>query len=276
MMKLSINNTIISGLSLSMIVVSITEITGLSNFFSSQDTFKILNIPSIGIVIGGILFHAVLSFSVESLKQTLLMARYLFSHSVLNDETYKSDISLFLKWQQEIKMNKNTARTELIKRLEDSFEGYVMMLTSTNYTIDEIRKISRTKAVERYTKQLNISKIYYKLAESAPAFGMLGTLIGLIMMLSNFESVSELGKGLSFALMTTLYGLVLAHTILLPLANKSDILAEQQFKRDLFKLNGILMIHEGAEPLAVFDHMCANRDGFVFDEELSEQLTMVE
>jgi len=82
----------------------------------------------------------------------------------------------------------------------------------------------------------------------APAFGMIGTVIGMVLMLQNIEDPQQLGAGLSVALLTTLYGTVLANMVLVPLAGKLEYLSELDNNRKEMFRTGILSMIDGENP----------------------------
>ncbi|MFG0251554.1 MAG: motility protein A, partial [Phycisphaerales bacterium JB038] len=84
-----------------------------------------------------------------------------------------------------------------------------------------------------------------------PAFGMIGTLVGLVAMLANMDDPSKIGAGMAAALLTTLYGAVLSNVVFLPLADK---LALYDAKETLLKsiiLEGVMSIQSGDNPRVV-------------------------
>ena len=82
----------------------------------------------------------------------------------------------------------------------------------------------------------------------APALGMIGTLIGLIQMLSSLEDPTQIGSGMAVALVTTFYGAVLANLMFLPIAGKLETLSTQEVLQMEMILEGILSIQQGDNP----------------------------
>lgn len=87
-----------------------------------------------------------------------------------------------------------------------------------------------------------------QLGRYAPAFGMIGTLVGLITMLSNMSDPSTLGSGMSVALVTTLYGAILANGSLLPMSEKLNYLSRQETLLREMIVRGILALQAGENP----------------------------
>lgn len=82
----------------------------------------------------------------------------------------------------------------------------------------------------------------------APAYGMIGTLIGLIMMLANMSDPSSIGKGMAVALITTLYGAIVSNAVFLPFADKLNTLNKKELSGMEIIIRGIMAIQGGENP----------------------------
>ena len=96
------------------------------------------------------------------------------------------------------------------------------------------------------------------MGKSAPVFGMLGTLFGLIVMLSGFNEVESLLTGLAAALMTTLYGIIIGNFIFIPMARKMNNIASLQYFREKMILEGVLLIENQKTSLQIYDKLQAH------------------
>jgi len=116
----------------------------------------------------------------------------------------------------------------------------------------------------------NCQEMFYNMASYAPAFGMLGTVMGLIMMMSmqgntnpadNFamsegnDVMQQLLTGMGVALVTTFYGVLLANFIFLPIAGKLSNLSKQEIREAEIIMMGILAIHRQESPLRIKDEL---------------------
>lgn len=88
-------------------------------------------------------------------------------------------------------------------------------------------------------------------AKYAPAYGMIGTLIGLVIMLANLSDPSAIGPGMAVALLTTLYGAVIANAICLPLVDKLGYYSRQEVHAKMMILQGVMAIQSGDNPRIV-------------------------
>lgn len=91
-------------------------------------------------------------------------------------------------------------------------------------------------------------KVFRQMGAMAPAFGMIGTLIGLVDMLRNMDDPSEIGPAMSMALVCTLYGAVLANLVCLPLANKLEFRTKEEALAKQVIIEGIVSIMQGSNP----------------------------
>jgi chemotaxis protein MotA len=100
-------------------------------------------------------------------------------------------------------------------------------------------------------------KIYRAVGDCAPAFGMVGTLIGMVQMFANMTDPSKLGPFMATALLATLYGALVANLMCLPIADKLHLkLVDEEINRTLI-IDGILMIREGKSPTLVREMLLA-------------------
>ncbi len=93
--------------------------------------------------------------------------------------------------------------------------------------------------------------IFKALGNFAPAFGMIGTLIGLVQMLRELDDPSKIGLGMSVALLTTLYGALVANLVALPIAGKLEQRSNEENAMRRMVLEGILSIQAGDKPALV-------------------------
>jgi chemotaxis protein MotA len=100
-------------------------------------------------------------------------------------------------------------------------------------------------------------KIYRAIGDCAPAFGMVGTLIGMVQMFANMTDPSKLGPYMATALLATLYGAVVANLVCLPIADKLHLkLSDEEINRTLI-IDGVLMIRDSKSPTLVREMLLA-------------------
>jgi chemotaxis protein MotA len=202
-----------------------------------------LSIESIFITIGGS-FAAVMASN--TLQRTLRMGRIL--RNALRTQSFEPGriISMIVTFSEK-------ARREGLYELEDYFlrKGIQLVVDGTDPEI--IRNIMETELNNMITRHEQGIKIFDDWGLFAPAFGMIGTLIGLVNMLRNLGTgnIGVIGSGMSVALITTLYGVVLANSVLIPIANKLTYNNEQEVLLREIMIEGTLSIQSGDNPRIV-------------------------
>ncbi|WP_306027908.1 motility protein A [Stappia sp. MMSF_3263] len=100
-------------------------------------------------------------------------------------------------------------------------------------------------------------KVFKALGDSAPAFGMIGTLVGLVQMLATMDDPSTIGPSMAIALLTTLYGALIANVVCLPLVDKLDSKFEVEEVNQTLVIDGVLQIRENKSPALIRDMLIA-------------------
>ncbi|WP_250160290.1 motility protein A [Clostridiisalibacter paucivorans] len=111
-----------------------------------------------------------------------------------------------------------------------------------------VRNILETELIFTEERHGEGQGIFETMGTFAPAFGMIGTLIGLINMLKELEDPSTVGPNMSVALITTFYGAVLANLIFLPVANKLKGRSKKELAKKEMMVEGLLSIQAGENP----------------------------
>lgn len=112
----------------------------------------------------------------------------------------------------------------------------------------EIDELLRMRINEEAKQRMLLSRFFVNAGSYAPAFGMLGTLIGLIQMMQNMTDPSQIGAGMAVALVTTFYGAILANLIFLPISGKMKAQAAHVLKARQMIRTGVLAIVRGESP----------------------------
>lgn len=97
------------------------------------------------------------------------------------------------------------------------------------------------------------ARIFKAIGDSAPAFGMIGTLVGLVQMLSSMDDPQSIGPAMAVALLTTLYGAVIANLVALPIADKLESKTEEERLTKELILEAITQIHARQSPIILAD-----------------------
>ena len=143
------------------------------------------------------------------------------------------------------------------ENVEDSFLAKGIRYVADGYDADFIRdNLERDR--DNFLFQLDEGqKLYRAIGDNAPAFGMVGTLIGMVQMFANMTDPSKLGPYMAVALLATFYGAAVANLFCLPIADKLHLkLADEEVNRSLI-IDGVLMIRDGKSPTLVREMLLA-------------------
>lgn len=178
-----------------------------------------VNLPGILVVAGGTFAATSIAFPFDELKLIIPVSRRVF-----NDQRNEMlAIAQFLVKAMQIQKRDGPVALENIAE-EAPFEalkkGLMLIADGTNSnTIREILATERKYMEEHHRVG---QKIFNEMGKYAPAFGMVGTLIGLVQMLANMSDPSSIGPAMAVALLTTFYGAVAANLIFIPMVSKLD------------------------------------------------------
>src|SRR6266446_2821712 len=141
--------------------------------------------------------------------------------------------------------------------IEDPFLAKGIRFVADGYDNDFIRDNLERDRDNFLTHLDEGQKIYRAIGDCAPAFGMIGTLIGMVQMFANMTDPSKLGPFMATALLATLYGAVVANLWCLPIADKlHGKLLDEETNRTLI-IDGILMIRDSKSPTLVREMLLA-------------------
>ncbi len=209
----------------------------------SPDSFW--DLPSIFITIGGTIGATVASYSGKDLKSMLKVIPIAFK---------KTEYDLYSTIYKIIDLANIARKDGLLaldnksREIDDPFLKKGIMLVVDGTDPELIRNIMETEIVFKEDRHGMGSNILLSASSFAPAFGMIGTLIGLIGMLRSLNDSANLGGGMATALVTTLYGCIVANMVCTPLATKLQKMAEEETKYNELILEGLLSIQAGENP----------------------------
>lgn len=207
-----------------------------------------IQMASILITVGGAVMATIVSFPLEKFKDLTGIIRTVFRGKRIDpDET----IETLIYFAEKARREGFLALEDDLEELDDRYlkKGLQLVVDGTDPEI--VREVLEIDIRNIDSRHKNGKKIFESLAEYAPPFGMIGTLIGLIQMLRIMEDPSKIGVAMATALLTTLYGVVIAYGVAGPIANKLDYKnGEEILSRELM-LEGILSILSGDNPRIV-------------------------
>ncbi|WP_152205840.1 MotA/TolQ/ExbB proton channel family protein [Marinobacter changyiensis] len=212
-----------------------------------------LNLPGLAIVIGG-------TFAVTLIKFRLPTVMGAFRLALTTAFTDRMERPATLI--QEVSQLARLVRKEGILGLESHETGNEFLRKAINLCvdghppelIDEVLSQDIQQTMERYDVA---ERVFRGIGESAPAIGMLGTLVGLVQMLNTLDNPAAIGPAMAIALLTTLYGAFIAQLIALPLADKLQLKAEDEQRNRLLVATSIQNIMQGQNPRVMTELLSA-------------------
>ncbi len=204
-----------------------------------------IHIPSFMIVAGGTGAAIFVNFAMKEVFGVMKVVRKVFTD---DGHSGVETIEIFEELAKRSRREGILAIDKYLSKVEDEYmkAGLEMAVDGTEpETIREIMESELNYLIERHKKG---QQIFTSLGTYSPAFGMIGTLIGLINMLQGLEDPSSLGAGMSVALITTFYGAFLANLLFLPIAGKLKIRSDHEVIHKELVIEGVLAIQMGEHP----------------------------
>ncbi len=199
-----------------------------------------INVPSIMIVIGGTLAAGMMAERMEHVINSIkvaLNAVFLKSPSVANTIETIVDLTTVVRKEGLLALENRT--------IEDTFLARGVRFAVDGMPAEEVQSVLRGELASMKSRHKRGKNFFKFLATSAPAMGMVGTLIGLVQMLQTLSDPSAIGPAMAVALLTTLYGAILANMILGPLANKLELRSDEEGANMEIVISGIESIVKG-------------------------------
>ena len=207
------------------------------------------DVASVFIVIGCTLGVLIASFPGSMLKCIPKHFKIMIKKNKFNPITYIEEL---LDLAQTARKNGLLSLEEKANQQEDPFFKQAIMLIVDANDPDKVRAILENDIECMSARHEDAAGMYDKASSVAPAFGMVGTLVGLINMLKGMsldgDGSSNLGKDMGTALITTLYGCLLAHAIFGPIANNLRTRDAEEVLCKQIIVEGIMSIHSGENP----------------------------
>lgn len=205
-----------------------------------------VNIPGLLIVIGGTIATTFIKFKMSDVVGSIGVAMKAFLFKMESPDSIIQEMVGFTRIAKKeglIALEKETPSdpfsTKALRYLSDGYdEGLIE---------DMLYKDIRL-TIQRHTIGQSVFK---SMGDAAPAFGMIGTLIGLVQMLASMDDPASIGPSMAVALLTTLYGAVIANFICLPLADKLSLRSEQEQLNKSIIVEGAIGINRGVSPMVL-------------------------
>lgn len=220
----------------------------------TKDASLFVNMHGLLIVFGGSAAAAFAGFHLGELVRAVASLKFIFKKTSENPKKY---IELFEKMAQKVHSGGLSTIEEEVSRLPVGYARSGLDLLVNGFKREEIEDIMDTKISAMVVTEQSDSNLFRTMASLAPGFGLVGTLIGLIIMLTSLEDVAKVAPSMATAMTATFYGVVLANLIFMPLSVKiSRRLDSKTWLCEMIK-SGVLMLYDKRHPLYVKEKMAA-------------------
>ncbi len=210
------------------------------------DFLSFLDIPSVMIVCGGTLATTFIKFTMSDVIGSIQVVMKAFLVKIESADQIISEMVTFSKIAKkeglislEKEKPKNKFSAKALIYLSDGFDEGI---------IEDMLNKDIQLTVQRHTTGQSVFK---GMGDAAPAFGMIGTLIGLVQMLGNMADPSSIGPAMAVALLTTLYGALIANLVCLPIADKLYLRSQQEQITKRIILEAAVGITRGVSPMVL-------------------------
>ena len=227
------------GLIGALVIVVMAMVTG-------GDVMIFVNVPSILIVVGGTVFAVMAKYS---------MGQFMGAMGVMG-KSFKTKLSSPEELIVEVVELADVARKGGLLFLEGKEVSNDFLQKGIQLLVDghdpEVVKSILSKDMKEGVSRHAIGKaIFVNIGDTAPAMGMIGTLIGLVQMLSAMDDPKAIGPAMAVALLTTLYGAMIANMWALPVADKVGIRSEEEARIQSMIIDALLAIQAGQNPRVI-------------------------
>ncbi|MCD6271787.1 MAG: MotA/TolQ/ExbB proton channel family protein [Deltaproteobacteria bacterium] len=205
-----------------------------------------INVPGLLIVVGGSIATAFMKFTMAEVIGSIKVAMKAFLIKVDSPDKIISDMVSYTR------IAKKEGLIALEKeKPEDNFAAKALAYLSDGYDeglISDMLNKDIRLTVQRHT----LGQSFFKgIGATAPAFGMIGTLIGLVQMLANMSDPASIGPSMAVALLTTLYGAVVANLVCIPIAEKLKFRCDEEQVYKNIIVEGAVAITRGIAPMVL-------------------------
>lgn len=222
-----------------------------------------MDISSIFIVIGGLAASLLINFKLDQIKLTGKILKEAFHQ---NDQGLPELIKLFIKLSEQARREGLLALENHLEEVDDEFIRKGILLAIDGIEPEVINDILNAEITAMEERHYRGRAIIEKSGEYAPAWGMIGTLVGLVLMLNTLDDPTTLGPSMAVALLTTLYGTVLANLVFEPMAAKLENKTDEEVFIKQIIIEGVIGVQSGQNPRILEEKLSA----FLSKEDLQQ------
>ena len=269
---MSLNTIIATLISIAMIIGSV--------LLTTDEPLAFVSLSSFLLVVGCTFAALFTSYEFKTSMRTIRLLFAAFGRHRDSQSSIKAEIAQIVHWAYVIqKSGLQGLESEMDNQLRDEepFLAYGVDLVVTGYTGTEVKQILTNTVKSKYEKDQILIEALKKMGGDAPAFGMLGTIIGLVVMLGNMgANPAAIGPSMAIALITTFYGIICARVIFIPVASKIGARMDTSLYKHTLQMEGLTLLAERKSPRYIQDKInsfAEISEQFSIDKDIRESFT---
>jgi chemotaxis protein MotA len=234
--------------------------------FSAHGSLVFFSLAGLLIVVGGVIATAFMSFQTGDVQQALRAIPLMLREPRASRVDLNRDMNVILQWASLIKTSglKGLRSSFDAKSAKNPFVNYGLNMVLSEYRPEEVRAMMDTAAEATYDRDCVPVDVLRAMTSHAPAFGMVGTLVGMIAMLCDLnDNLAGIGSTLAVAFLSTLYGVVSARMIYMPAAARLQQEVDGLQRSHTLITEGMVMLASGETPSHIQDRL----NGFLRPEQ---------
>jgi len=221
--------------------------------FVGGELSTFVDVPSILIVFGGGMAATLIRFPLTGILGAFILGgKIAFTHK----KSSPSALIETLTEMAEIIRKEGPLGLENVE-INDEMMAKGAQFIADGYEADFIKENMERETELALERLVEGQRVFKALGDAAPAFGMIGTLVGLVQMLATMDDPSTIGPAMAIALLTTMYGAVLSNLICLPMADKMDAKFKVDEQKSALIVDGILQLRANKSPAVMKEMLIA-------------------
>ncbi len=210
------------------------------------------NLPSVMIVVGGTIAATMIAFPLSDFLSVFKVTMKVFMFKIEKPENI---ITNLVEISNKARKGGLLSIEGDIKNTNDPYLAKALQMTVDGVKTVDIAAIMQKKMSLTSDEHKTGIALFSSMGSYAPAFGMVGTLVGLVQMLANLDDPSTIGPKMAVAMITTFYGAIMANLFFIPMADKLKIRSEEEISNMNIIYEGVVSIREGEHPRLMEDKL---------------------
>lgn len=232
----------IIGVLLALFMMAVSVVMGGGSFASFWDTASVL------MVFGGTLGAVLVCFSLRHVMMLPKVMRKIFFNKPINQREL---VDTMVQLSEVARREGLLALESRLADIQNPFIRLGVQMAVDGTRPEVIEDVLKTDIEAVAMRHREGKGMVDQIGRFGPAFGMIGTLLGLIIMLGNMSDPSKIGSGMAVALITTLYGAVLSNALFLPFSEKLAAITKNEMIGREIILRGVMAIQSGENPRVI-------------------------